>query len=137
MIARIAELTKLSIPEGAVLSINFPGPRTMRRINKTHLQHDYLTDVICFNYTEGEEVIEDGDVAVEVFISPDIAKQRAEEDASLVYSSEMVLYLVHAILHATGMDDKNASQKQAMRQKEAEIITVLSEEFDFAEVFPE
>lgn len=136
LIVSIAELARLNIPEGSVLSVNFPGPRTMRRLNKTHLGHDYLTDAICFNYSDGEEEITEGDVAIEIFISPDIAMNRSEEDQRMDYSSEMVLYLVHAILHASGMSDQTTSGKKQMRRKETAIISIIKEEFDFEEIFP-
>lgn len=109
----------------------------MRRLNRIHLQHDYLTDVICFNYSEGGEIVEAGDVAVEIFISPDIAVLRSKENNNLKYAAELVLYLVHAILHATGMSDKTDSGKKKMRQREAEIVYQLEKEFIFSEIFPE
>lgn len=117
--------------------MNFPGPRTMRSLNKKYLQHDYLTDVICFNYKDSSDYLEPGDVSVEIFISPDMAYQRSRENSELNYSSEMVLYLVHAILHATGLGDKTPSQKKLMRHKETEIMNEINKEFDFSLIFPD
>ena len=136
LITEIAELADLQLPPDTVISVNFPGPRTMCRLNKKYLGHDYLTDVICFNYSETQESLEEGDVAVEIFISPDIARQRARENSNLDYASEMVLYLVHAILHAAGMSDKHPSEKQAMRRRENAILKQVSKKFDFAAIFP-
>ena len=135
LISRIVELAGLSVPEGTLLSFIFPGSRTMRRLNKTFLNHDYLTDVICFNYSE-QDKLEEGDISVEIFISPDIAATRAAENKDISYAGEIVLYIVHGILHATGMQDATLAQKKQMRIKENEIITKLKKEFCFSEIFP-
>ena len=106
----------------------------MLKLNQDFLNHNYLTDVICFNYQLDHNV--DDDVAVEIFISPDIALSRSNEDKKLFYSSELVLYIVHGILHASGELDTTEKQKLSMRKKEAKIIKILKTEFDFNEVFP-
>ena len=97
----------------------------MKRINKSFLNHDYLTDVICFNYRNDIDYDEE-DVAVEIFISPDIAIERAQNDSNIEYYSEMILYIVHAILHATGLNDKSDAEKKIMRQEENRILKELS-----------
>ena len=136
LIAKIAEFADFSLPPGTYLSVIFPGPRTMRKINRTFLNHDYLTDVICFNYiTAEDDELAEGDVAVEIFISPDIALRRASENHDLSYPSEMVLYLVHAILHAAGYHDKTPAQKKKIRAAENRIIEKLKKEFNFSEIF--
>lgn len=99
----------------------------MRRINRDFLNHDYLTDVICFNYRDDPDY-DESDIAVEIFISPDIAKERSKEDSSLKYESELLLYMVHAILHASGLKDKTDKEKQTMRQTENYILKQLKEQ---------
>jgi probable rRNA maturation factor len=127
LICRIANFANLDIASNDILSVNFVGPRVMRRINREFLNHDYLTDVICFNYCH-EPDFTSGDVAVEIFISPDIALERVSENSGLEYGSELLLYLVHAILHATGLGDKSTSEKAVMRKKEKEILSKLKKE---------
>jgi len=126
----------LNIPQNSVLSFVFPGPVTMRKINRNFLNHDYLTDVICFNYAADDPNLDDDDIAVEIFISPDIAMQRSDEDSNLNYAEEMVLYSVHGVLHATGMLDGTPHQKAQMRTKENNILAKLKEVFVFSEIFP-
>lgn len=105
----------------------------MIKINSDFLNHHYLTDVICFNYGS----VLDGEIAVEIFISPDIAKIRAREILNTTYANEMVLYIVHGILHAAGELDKTESQQKKMYKKQTDIIKTLAHEFYFSEVFPE
>jgi len=132
IIAQIAKLADLKIPDDKILSVNFVGPRTMRKINKSFLQHDYLTDVICFDYSKDED-FEYNDTAVEIFISPDIAEERVEDNCGLNYSDELLLYLIHAILHATGLKDKEENDKKRMRAAEKKIMTNLQ---DTENLFP-
>lgn len=126
LIKEIAKFAKLKLASDDILSVNFVGPRVMRRINRDFLGHDYLTDVICFNYSESK-YFTIGDVAVEIFISPDIAEERVSENMKLDYASELLLYLVHAILHAAGVKDKTPPEKKLMRKKEKEILSLLKE----------
>jgi probable rRNA maturation factor len=135
LINRIAQLANLKLSEASLLSVIFPTPKIMIKINEDFLNHDYLTDVICFNY--GHDSDAEDEVAAEIFISPDIALSRAEDDEYISYASELVLYLVHGTLHLTGMMDTTSAQKKKMRLKEASIIAQLRKEFIFSDIFPE
>ena len=126
LIFEIANFAHFDLASNGILSVNFVGPRVMRKINREFLDHDYLTDVICFNYSRENDFIP-GDVAVEIFISPDIAEERVSEDNKLEYGSELLLYLVHAILHASGLGDKTSSEKTVMRNTEKKILYKLKE----------
>ena len=124
LILKIAELAGLDLDNRETISVNFVGPRVMKRINKSFLNHDYLTDVICFNYRNDVDYDEE-DLAIEIFISPDIAVERAKSESNIEYSSEMILYIVHAILHATGLNDKSDEEKKIMRKEESRILNEL------------
>ena len=126
LIIRVAELANLDLDNTETISVNFVGPRVMQRINRTFLNHDYLTDVICFNYRSDIDYDKE-DIAVEIFISPDIAIERAQSDNNIEYSSEILLYIVHAVLHATGLNDKSDTEKKIMRQEEKRILQELGE----------
>ncbi len=126
LIREIAKLANIGLMSDQILSVNFIGPVVMRRINREFLNHDYLTDVICFNYA-GDPDFSDGDVAVEIFISPDIAAERAAEERNLDYRSELLLYLVHAILHASGLEDKTPGEKAEMREMEFKVLNKLKQ----------
>ena len=127
LIIKIAKLAKLNLTSDETISVNFVGPRIMRRINKQFLNHDYLTDVICFNYKNNSDYYDD-DIAIEILISPDIAVERAKEDSKLTFESELLLYIVHAILHATGLNDKTDEEKKIMRQNDNNILSKLQKE---------
>jgi probable rRNA maturation factor len=80
-------------------------------INKQYLQHDYYTDIITFNYCEGEIISGD------LFISID----RVEENAKIFeipVNHEFFRVMFHGILHLTGYNDKTEEEQRIMRQKE-------------------
>ena len=60
----------------------------------------------------------------EVVISRDTAVRVAGEVGSLP-SDEVILYLVHGLLHLCGYDDLDDLQRGQMRRREAELLDVL------------
>jgi probable rRNA maturation factor len=123
-----AKFAGLELPEGTALSINLVGPRVMRRINREFLGHDNLTDVICFDYRDDSSSLTDGAVAVEILISPDMAEIQASElPTKRTPGSELLLYLVHGVLHAAGELDATPAQRRRMRRREREVLNSLAE----------
>ena len=85
-------------------------------LNKTHLKHNTLTDIITFEYNEvGESLLSD------IYISID----RVKENATLFNSSfkrELHRVIFHGALHLCGFKDKTPEQSQLMRRKEEEYL---------------
>ena len=79
-------------------------------INKKYLNHDYFTDIISFNYCEGNIVSGD------IFISLDRVGENAIEFQTL--DTEILRVLIHGVLHLIGLDDQTAAEKQIMRLAE-------------------
>jgi len=79
--------------------------------NKTFLNHDTLTDIITFDYSEKNTV--KGDVFISI--------ERVKENA-LVYKvsfeNELQRVIIHGVLHLLGYKDNNEKQKREMRKKE-------------------
>ena len=82
-------------------------------INKEHLQHDYYTDIISFDYTVGNEI--NGDM----FISVDRVKENAQ-DFNVSFDDELKRVIVHGVLHYCGYKDKSEEDELLMRNKEDE-----------------
>jgi len=112
---------------GAEVSVALIDGETMRRLNNEHLGHDYDTDVLSF-LLDCEEP-EDADPAApqgtgktidgEVLISTDVAAKAAGEFGWGV-EDEVVLYLVHGLLHLVGYDDLTDDEQPVMRSRERE-----------------
>ena len=108
----------------------------MARANAQFVGHEGTTDVITFSYFDDPDSLFPGEAAVELIICIDAALREgaAREDSS--YSREMVLYLVHGLLHSAGEDDLSPGSRRRMRRREREVLAGLEKEFDFAAVFP-
>ncbi|MRJ09561.1 rRNA maturation RNase YbeY [Ornithobacterium rhinotracheale] len=87
-------------------------------INQKHLNHDYYTDIITFDYCDGN--ILSGDI----FISIDRVSDNAFEYAS-DFEAELGRVMVHGLLHMIGFKDKTEEQQQQMREKEDECLQLI------------
>jgi probable rRNA maturation factor len=94
------------------LSIVFVGTRRMRAINKKYLKHDYVTDVLSFDL---------GDAQGEIIICPGMAGVNAKAHRTST-QKEIILYVVHGILHLAGFDDKSPAGIRRMRSMEKELL---------------
>ncbi len=76
-------------------------------MNRTHLEHDYYTDVITFP-------LEDDPLEGEIYISLDRAREQAAEYGVGVYN-EVARLAVHGTLHLAGYDDGDPESRERMR----------------------
>lgn len=87
-------------------------------VNKQYLQHDYFTDVITFDYTEGNKISGD------IFISLDTVQSNAEQFGVDFYE-ELERVIIHGILHLCGFKDKEETEEAQMREEENKAISSL------------
>ena len=80
-------------------------------INLKYLQHDYFTDIITFDYCEGDKISGD------LFISIDSVRENAVTYGA-AFEEELNRVMVHGILHLIGYDDHTKAEQKTMRQKE-------------------
>ena len=88
-------------------------------INRTYLDHDYLTDIITFDNAE----YEDDPLESDIFISVDRVKDNAT-DLDIPFIKELHRVIAHGLLHLLGWNDKTDEQKVAMRQKEEACLSL-------------
>jgi probable rRNA maturation factor len=93
---------------------------SIRNINNVFLKHDYFTDVITFNYNEGE--ILNG----EVYISIDTVKCNSN-NYKVSLKNELVRVIIHGTLHLCGYDDKTSDEKALMRTLENKWLSYFKE----------
>lgn len=137
MTARAVELAGLNLPENALVSLNFVGDRMMAHVNLEYVGHTGTTDVISFCYCEDDMFDIEDEVAVELFICADTARREGEARKDSSYAREMVLYIVHGLLHAAGEDDLSPEPRRRMRRRERQVMKKLEEDYDFNKIFPE
>lgn len=87
-------------------------------VNKQYLQHDYYTDIITFDYSEGNKISGD------LFISLETVKSNSEQFGTDYYE-ELERVIIHGILHLCGFKDKEPADEARMREEENIAISSL------------
>ena len=90
------------------------------RVNREYLQHDYYTDIITFDYTEGDTISGD------LFISLDTVRTNAEQYGK-PYEEELHRVIIHGILHLCGINDKGPGEREQMEAAEDKALALLGE----------
>ena len=90
------------------------------RVNRAYLQHDYYTDIITFDYTEGDTISGD------LFISLDTVRTNAEQ-FDKPYEEELHRVIIHGILHLCGINDKGPGEREIMEAAEDKALAMLGE----------
>lgn len=104
----------------------------MTRLNETFLRHGGSTDVITFDYGEPAQP---GTLHGEIFVCIDEAILQARRFRTN-WQSELVRYVVHAILHLQGFDDAHPQPRRSMKREEAKRLHHLARGFDLLRLSP-
>ncbi len=81
------------------------------KLNQEYLNHDTLTDIITFDYSQGNKL------SGEIYISIDRVMENSQKfDSGFV--DELHRVMIHGVLHLCGYKDKNQPDKTLMRKKE-------------------
>ncbi len=89
-------------------------------VNRQYLQHDYYTDIITFDYCEGDTLHGD------IFVSLDTVRSNAAEFGT-TFDNELHRILIHGILHLCGQADKTPEARAEMTRKENHALTLLTQ----------
>ena len=118
------------------LELDFTNDRSMAKYHLELVGVPGTTDVITFSYFDDPENFFPGDTAVELIINPDAAAREGAKRGT-TYAYELMLYLVHGLLHASGEDDLSPAPRRRMRRREHEVMKILLDKYDLREIFPE
>ena len=105
---QIIESHKKSVGE---ISIVMCSDKLLLETNQKYLNHDYYTDIITFDYTEGVQI--NGDLM--------ISYERVKENASkenVAVQEELRRVMAHGVLHLLGFKDKSEREAAEMRAQE-------------------
>ncbi len=102
------------------ITLVFCSDEYLLEMNRTHLNHDYYTDIITFDYTEEKSVSGD------LFISVDRVFDNASE-FNVSRETELKRVCIHGVLHLCGYKDKSDSDIKLMRTKEEQYLDVSRE----------
>lgn len=113
------------------LELIFLGDRSIRAINRKYLRKDRPTDVLSFRI-ERNEFGEDRFLG-EIFISLDRASVNSA-DLKTDFAEEIVLYIIHGILHIFGYTDYRRNDRVRMWKRQNEILRYLRRKEDLSRV---
>jgi rRNA maturation RNase YbeY len=88
------------------------------KLNTSYLNHDTLTDIITFDYSDIDTI------SAEIYISIERVKDNAEQ-FDVDFDDELKRVLAHGVLHCCGYNDSTSDEKALMRQKENEKIKLF------------
>lgn len=109
-ISKVVESEKKELGE---ISYVFCSDEYLLHMNKEHLNHDYYTDIITFDYCF------ENFVSGDLFISIDRVLDNANQ-FSTEFKDELDRVCVHGVLHLCGYKDKSSDDEAMMRLKEDE-----------------
>ncbi|MBO7541345.1 MAG: rRNA maturation RNase YbeY [Bacteroidales bacterium] len=88
------------------------------QVNREYLDHDTYTDIITFDYVEGDVI--SGDILISI--------DRVGENAKTfgcTFEHELHRVIIHGVLHLLGNKDKTDAEATAMRKKENQALKNL------------
>lgn len=113
-------LKALGAPKDSELSVTFIDDLKMREFNRDYRNIDRTTDVLSFPQEEGPGETLLGDILISVQTS-----LRNSKRYCVTHEEEIVKLLVHGILHLFGYDHKKKKEREEMREKEKEILSMI------------
>ena len=99
------------------ISYIFCSDEKILEVNRQYLQHDYYTDIITFDYCEGDRLSGD------LFISLDTIRTNAEQFGA-AYDDELHRVIIHGILHLCGINDKGPGEREIMEEAENKALAM-------------
>lgn len=101
------------------IAFSFVSDDALLDLNKKHLNHDYFTDILTFEYNENDLVSGD------LIISIDRVGENAEQ-LGLSFSDELHRVMIHGILHLCGYKDKDPEDQAIMKSQEDYYLSLRS-----------
>ena len=114
-VAKVAKLHGATLGEICIVSCS---DKYLLEVNIEHLNHDYYTDIITFDYS-GEE-----GVSGDLLISFDRVRENAETEG-VSFQDELRRVIIHGVLHLIGFKDKTDGEAQEMRAQENKALEMF------------
>jgi probable rRNA maturation factor len=105
----------------AEISLAFVDNSTIHRLNQRYLQHDEPTDVLSFPLSEANAPRLAGELVLGVEFAAEQAEGRGHD-----VQMELMLYVIHGLLHLCGYDDHEDADRAVMRERERHYLRQLS-----------
>jgi rRNA maturation RNase YbeY len=102
------------------IAVVFCSDAYLLQLNRRYLQHDYYTDIITFDYTEGLTLCGD------LFISIDTVRANGARYRQ-PFEDELHRVILHGLLHLCGYGDATPAQQKTMRSLENKYLAMRRE----------
>lgn len=93
------------------ISFIFVDDEEILRVNREYIGHDYYTDHIGFDYSQGTAISGD------IYIGVDTVRTNSEK-IGCDYMDELHRVIIHGVLHLCGIDDKGPGERAIMEAEE-------------------
>lgn len=92
-------------------------------VNRQYLQHDFYTDIITFDYSEGDRISGDIFISLDTVLSNSIKYHTG-------FDEELYRVIIHGILHLCDKNDKSETEAGEMRKAEDTALAMRHENRD-------
>ena len=122
---RVGEIAYIFCSDDKILEVMVPTENIVEikkgsRVNSERkFFPDYYTDIITFDYCEGDRISGD------LFISLDTVRSNAEQFEQ-PYDRELHRVIIHGILHLCGINDKGPGEREIMEAAENKALALVS-----------
>ena len=89
----------------------FVNDEKILEVNRQYLGHDYYTDIITFDYDEGDVL--NGDLVISLDTVRSNAAMLGKD-----YEEELYRVIIHGVLHLCGINDKGPGEREQMEAAE-------------------
>ena len=93
------------------ISFIFVDDEEILRVNREFIGHDYYTDHIGFDYSQGTTISGD------IYIGVDTVRTNSDK-IGCDYMDELHRVIIHGVLHLCGIDDKGPGERGIMEAEE-------------------
>jgi probable rRNA maturation factor len=114
----IASIFKMERKQLGNLTYIFCSDEYLLQMNRDHLNHDYYTDIITFDLSDGNGLIQG-----EIYISTDRVRDNASQLSTSI-NNELHRVIFHGVLHLCGYKDKTKADAILMRSKEDQYLNL-------------
>lgn len=116
----LSDVCKSHNSELGEINLIFCSDEYLLSMNQEHLDHDYYTDIITFNYNTDS-------INGDLFISVDRVKDNAQLEQT-DWLNELNRVVVHGVLHLIGFNDKTDEEQEEMTKQENIALEYVSRE---------
>ena len=114
----IKQVISLNHKKYGEINIILTGDKKLLELNKSHLNRNYYTDIITFDYSVKNKISGD------LFISIERIKENSDK-YRINIDKELKRVIIHGILHLLGYRDKSKQEKDKMRMIEDRYLKII------------